>query len=233
MDRVGALGSAGAARAALASFWLAACAPAASQTPLGLGPLALAEKNAPVAAPVVPEPSAANEPGTKAAPAPREGSTTVEETTPTAAEESGTGAEAASPDPTANAGDFEGMYSGDDIAVFRLPGFPESEQRDERAKIRIEDAGAGSVSITLINSDDGSDLCELNARVDGNAALIESPQPCFTGGGEGSPEAVLTSGRAVLSGDQLRMDAEGTLSLALPDQELDGELTYSFKGKRE
>ncbi len=128
---------------------------------------------------------------------------------------------------------FEGLYAGNDIAVFRLSGFPEREQRDDKAKIRIEKAASGSVSITLINSEDGSDLCELMARVDGNAALIESAQPCFSDGSEGSLEAQLTAGRAVLTGDRLRMEAEGTLSVALPDQELDGELTYSFKGQRE
>jgi hypothetical protein len=128
---------------------------------------------------------------------------------------------------------FEGLYAGDDIAVFRWTGAPEQEQRDDKAKIRIDKANAGNVSITLINSEDGSDLCQLLARIEGNAALIESAQPCFSDGGEGSPEAELTSGRAVLEGDRLSMKAEGTISLALPDQDLDGEITYTFEGERQ
>lgn len=128
---------------------------------------------------------------------------------------------------------FEGLYAGDDVAIYRLTGFPEREERDDKAKIRIEKASGDNVGIILINSADGSDLCELVARVEGNAALIESAQPCFSDGSEGSLEAELTSGRAVLDGDRLKMDAEGTLSVSLPDQDLDGQLTYTFEGKRQ
>jgi hypothetical protein len=224
---------AGAALAALAPCF-AGCAPAASTTPLGLGPLAVAELSAPPAPKAEPEAPAAKKAGAEAAPAADEAVVAAGESAPKAAvaEEKSESSEAPAAAPSSIA-DFEGVFAGDDIAVFRLTGFPEREQRDERAKIRIEKADAASVNITLINSEDGSDLCALSARVEGNAALIESAQPCFSDGGEGSLEALLTSGRAVLSGDHLRMDAEGTLSVALPDQELDGELTYSFKGKRE
>ena len=39
---------------------------------------------------------------------------------------------------------------------------------------------------------------------------------------------------AMLYNDIVRlMDAEGTLSVSLPDQDLDGQLTYSFEGKRQ
>jgi hypothetical protein len=128
---------------------------------------------------------------------------------------------------------FEGLYAGNDVAIYRLTGFPEREERDDKAKIRIEKASGANVGIILVNSADGSDLCELVARVEGNAALIESAQPCFSDGSEGSLEAELTSGRAVLDGDRLKMDAEGTLSVSLPDQDLDGQLTYTFEGKRQ
>jgi hypothetical protein len=199
-----------------------------------MGPLAVAELSAAPAPKAEPEAPAAKKAGAEAAPAADEAVVVAGESAPKAAapEEKGESNDAPAADPS-GIGNFEGVFAGDDIAVFRLTGFPEREQRDERAKIRIEKADASSVNITLINSEDGTDLCALSARVEGNAALIESAQPCFSDGGEGSLEALLTSGRAVLSGDHLRMDAEGTLSVALPDQELDGELTYSFKGKRE
>jgi hypothetical protein len=211
-----------------------ACAPRASSVPLGLGPLALAERDAqaeaeanrrksklePTRRPAVAA-AAAKEPLVTAE-APK-----ADASAETAASDKASSAEAA---PAAAPARFEGMYAGDDIAVYRLTGSPELEQRDDKAKIRIERASEGNVSITLINSADGSDLCELVARVDGNAALIESAQPCFSGG-EGSPEVELTSGRAVLEGDRLRMNAEGTLSM--PDQELDGEMTYTFDGERQ
>jgi hypothetical protein len=213
---------------------LAACAPQVSSVPLGRGPLALAESEAVQRAestqqhggaparkapksPKAPAPEAAAEPDSDPAAATDDVDEIVIEATP-----KGKAAPV-----------FEGMYAGDDIAVFRITGLPEREQRDDKAKIRIDKTSDTAVTITLINSEDGSDLCSLAARVEGNSALIESAQPCFSDGGEGSLEAELTSGRAVLAGDRLRMDAEGTLSVALPDQDLDGELSYSFKGERQ
>ena len=213
-----------------------ACAPRASTVPLGLGPLAIAERDAQAQA-------EASRRKSEARPERRKRAASVAAATPLARPEPPKAAATPTvPDkdapanadaPASTAVRFEGLYAGADIAVFRWAGSPEQEQRDDKAKIRIEPASGGNVGITLINSEDGSDLCELLARVDGNAALIESTQPCFGDGNEGSPEAQLTSGRAVLKGDRLSMNAEGTISLALPDQELDGEITYTFEGERQ
>jgi hypothetical protein len=213
---------------------MSGCAPPASSVPLGLGPLAVAERDAQAQAEAnrrKRKPKPARRPAVAAAPA-KEPLAKAEAPKPDASAEPGAGDKASNADAARGKApaQFEGMYAGDDIAVYRLSGSPELEQRDDKAKIRIDKNGDGNVSITLINSADGSDLCELVARVDGNAALIESAQPCFSGG-EGSPEVELTSGRAVLDGDRLRMNAEGTV--ALPDQELDGEMTYKFEGERE
>jgi hypothetical protein len=221
--------------AGAAGVVLAGCAPAAVTTPLGLGPLAVAEQNAERSAPTktekaAPEPNG-EAPALAAVEVVAKADKDKEASEPASSEPKDEGEPASGEASKTPA--FEGLFAGDDVAVFRLAGSPEREQKDDKAKIRIEKATPGNVSITLINSEDGSDLCELLARVDGNAALIESAQPCFSDGGEGSLEALLTSGRAVVTGDELRMNAEGTLSLALPDQELDGELTYTFKGKRE
>jgi hypothetical protein len=212
----------------------AGCAPQPSSVPLGLGPLAVAERNAELSAAATrrsQKPARAQRARVaEAAPSPSpvvkaDGEDADKKTDGHDADEKADAKLASGPA-------FEGMFAGTDIAVYRSTGLAEREERDEKAKIRIEKAVAGSVSITLINSDDGSDLCELVARVEGNAALIESAQPCFSDGSEGN-EGELTSGRAVLEGDRLKMDAEGTVSLTLPDQELDYELTYSFKGERQ
>lgn len=209
------------------------CAPSPSTVPLGLGPLAVAEKRArdaeaSAAAHQKPKASAAP-PSVARAPAAKLPAAESEPVDESADEED------PSP-PSAGEGSsvvFEGLFAGSDVAIYRLTGFPEREERDDKAKIRIEKASGDNVGIILINSADGSDLCELVARVEGNAALIESAQPCFSDGSEGSLEAELTSGRAVLDGDRLKMDAEGTLSVSLPDQDLDGQLTYTFEGKRQ
>lgn len=220
-----------------------ACSPAASTVPLGLGPLAIAERDAAaeaqtsqlekkrstsrraqVATPAKESLAKADAPASDA----KDGDADDAKSTDKDPGKEAAGKDAAGKTPPVR---FAGMYSGEDIAVYRLTGYPDQEQRDDKAKIRIAETGQGSVSITLINSADGTDLCELVARVEGNAALIETAQPCFTSADEGSLQAELTSGRAVLDGDQLRMDAEGTLSL--PEQELDGDLTYSFEGERQ
>ena len=217
--------------------WLApaligvACAPSPSTVPLGLGPLAVAEqaRDAEVSASNRRKPAATAPRATiTQAPAPKAAAPEPENVDGDAEEEP------ASPGASDGSGPaFEGLFAGHDVAIYRLTGFPEREERDDKAKIRIEKASGGNVGITLINSADGSDLCELIARVEGNAALIEAAQPCFSDGSEGSLEAELTSGRAVLEGDRLKMDAEGTLSVSLPDQDLDGQLTYSFEGERQ
>lgn len=213
-----------------------ACSPSASTVPLGLGPLAVAERDAQAEAEAQRrkrQPKPARRSAVAAAPA-KESPAQPEAAK---AEPSDKGAQADKTAGTDAAGagatpSFEGLFAGEDIAVYRFTGFPDREERDDKAKIRIEKASGGNVSIIVINTADGSDMCELMARVDGNAALIESAQPCFSGG-EGSVQGELTSGRAVIEGDRLKMTAEGTLSLVLPDQELDGEMTYTFEGERE
>lgn len=205
------------------------CGPKPSSVPLGLGPLALAERSdstlsAVASAPVSPPP---------AAPAPAEVEPKETESSAEASSEEAGDA----PEPAASKSDkpasFPGLYAGSDVATFRLPGLPEREQLDDKAKIRIEKASGDNVRIVLVNSEDGSDLCTLLARVDGNAALIEKPQPCFGSDGEGAMQAQLRSGRATLDGDALTMDAEGSLNVTLGDQDLEGELSYSFQGTRQ
>jgi hypothetical protein len=80
-------------------------------------------------------------------------------------------------------------------------------------------------------------MCQLSAHVDGNTAVLDPAQPCFASEGEdedsGGMQGELTSGRAVLEGDDLKFEAQGTLAVSFPDQELEGELTYAFKGRRQ
>jgi hypothetical protein len=227
----------GSALAAIVGLGLVfACAPKPSSVPLGLGPLALAEQSATPAGEV-------EIPRERAAPtAPAE----EVEVEPESSTEEGAEASAAEPN-TTESGDegeeaaitptvppnFPGLYAGKDTAIFRLPGLPEREEHDDKAKIRIEKASGENVRIVLVNTTDGTDLCTLVARVDGNAAIIEKPQPCFGSGGEGGVQAELRSGRAVLDGETLRMDAEGPLFVSMGEQEVEGDLSYTFEGLRQ
>lgn len=227
------------ARVLLIASWVGACAPRPSAVPLGMGPLAIAEVNANDAAAREQASSRAERASTlpSAADATAERAQSDEETTthsPSTTEEGeGAGEAAASKPSSSEAPVFDGLFSGEDVAIFRLSGFPDREQKDPKAQIRIKKDSETQVRITLINSENGSDLCELVARVEGNAALLESPQPCFTSEEEGAIQAELTSGKAVVDGDRLTMDAEGTLFVELADQEIPGALEYSFKGRRQ
>lgn len=226
------------ARVLLIGSWVAACAPPPSTVPLGVGPLAIAELEANDAAA---RSRASSQPGRPSPAASAVASTSEtkagsdeEASSPSTTEADGEDEEAAATDaPSSEAPAFEGLFAGEDVAVFRLSGFPEREQKDPKAQIRIKKGSESEVRITLINSENGSDLCELVARIEGNAALLTSPQPCFTSEEEGAIQAELTSGRAVVEGDRLTMDAEGTLFVELTDQEIPGTLEYSFKGRRQ
>lgn len=210
------------------------CAPKASTTPLGLGPLALAERSA-VAAEKKPSTARAKPARAAEAPvvaaAPDESNDNGDD-----ARESDTASDPASPDHKATGKAtplFAGLFAGKDVAIFRISGMPERQELDDKARIRIESDSPTQLRIALINSENGSDLCELSAEIQGNSATLDSGQPCFTSEGDGAIHAELTSGTITLNGDRLSMNAEGTLSVALAEEELDGDLSYSFKGKRQ
>jgi hypothetical protein len=211
------------------------CAPKVSSTPLGVGPLALVEQNATAAQPRTTPPSAASPPAmpTSAAPLVANSDDSDDPEEPEEAEDA---APSDAAEPTAGASDataFVGLFAGKDIATFRLSGLPERQELDDKAKIRIESDSGTALRIALINSENGSDLCELSAEVQGRSAVLEAGQPCFSSEGEGAIQAELSQGKLVLQGDRLSMDAEGTLSVALADDQLEGTLSYSFKGKRQ
>ncbi|MEO8184891.1 MAG: hypothetical protein ABI895_39285 [Deltaproteobacteria bacterium] len=214
------------------------CAPKASTTPLGLGPLALAEQSA-LAEQVSAEKkadSAARKPAAveeapAVAAAPSEPKKDDGDTTDGDKPSDSAGAEPRASGKGTPA--FAGLFAGKDVAIYRIAGIPERQELDDKAKIRIESDSPTQLRIALINSADGSDMCKLSAEIQGNSALLAGGQPCFSSEGEGAIHAELTSGTLTLNGDRLSMNAEGTLSVALAEDELEGDLSYSFKGKRQ
>jgi len=213
----------------------AACGPKPSTTPLGLGPLALAEQ-----ASLAQRKPAAARPHSAARAASAPAAPIALATKSNDDDDSATEHDASSEKPSAEskskakaAPAFAGLFAGKDVAIFRISGMPERQELDDKARIRVESESATQLRVVLINSEDGSDLCELSAEVQGSAATIDGGQPCFSSEGEGAIHAELTSGTVVLNGDRLSMDAEGSLSVAVGDDELDGDLSYSFKGKRQ
>lgn len=217
------------------------CAPQPSALPLGVGPLALAERDAVAQATARAEARAASraEPSAREARAGAGSAPRAEEPKeskappPSAGEAKDDSPERETPG-AAPASSFAGLYAGNDVALYRVPGLPDREELDDQAKIRVEDAAPGAVLLALVNSADGSDLCSLSARLEGSTAVLDPGQPCFESEGEGDTgvHGELTSGRAVFEGEELRLEAVGVLTLTFPDQEIEGELTYTFKGRR-
>jgi hypothetical protein len=216
----------------------AGCAPAVSQVPLGLGPQALAESATPTAAraaskshapPAAAQAQAESEPD-DAGDGDKDDASDADETT---ADSAKAGAEVKAPTDAAKAATFKGMYAGTDIATFRLDGLPDRRQEDDRAKIRVEADGDDSISIVIINSDTGEDLCELSASISGKVATVTGSEPCFTNPDDDSISATITGGRATLKDDELKVTAEGTMSVNVSEQSLSGTLSYTFKGRRQ
>lgn len=222
---------------ALASSWAIACwgcAPRVSTAALGLGPLAVAEQSVTSAERSAERTKRARQPHLASpAPAavatktdPKEDAEDKPEDDVSEVSEADT---AASKEPPA----FAGLFAGKDVATYRISGQPERQELDDKAKIRIESDSATQLRVVLINTTDGSDMCELSAEIQGNSAQLDGGQPCFTAEGEGAIQAELNSGTVTLAGDRLSMTAEGTLSGTLGEQEFEGSLSYSFKGKRQ
>jgi hypothetical protein len=221
---------------AFAACAASGCAPKASSTPLGWGPLALAEQQSLAAEHKSAHPrrrSAVAHAAAAPSSAPVARSDASDAPAASEPEEADEPKSAQGKHTVAGAADFAGLFSGKDVAIFRIAGMPERQELDDKARIRVESESPTQLRVVLINSENGSDLCELTAEIQGNSAQLDGGQPCFTAEGEGAINAELTSGTVVLTGDRLSMEAEGTLSVTLAEEELDGSLSYSFKGRRQ
>lgn len=212
------------------------CAPRVSQVPLGVGPQAVAESSAapttPASKPHAPPQRPASAKVAEAS-EPSEDEPAADSDDAVTTESAKEGTSSATPSSAATATTFSGMYAGTDIATFRFDGRPDQRQEDDKAKIRVEVDGDDAISIVIINSDTGEDLCQLSASIAGKVATVTGSEPCFTNPDDDSVSAMITEGRATLKDDELKVTAEGTMSVSLPDQSLSGTLSYTFKGKRQ
>lgn len=216
-----------------------ACSPEVSQVPLGLGPLALAERRADeeAARPDSPSPSPDSPAAAGAAQPDEEADDDDDEEAP--ADEQEEPADGASSDddddegdPTAGVVRFAGSYSGTDVLTYRIENVPERSQTDDQAKIRIDEESPTEIRIVIINTATGEDMHALRALVSGNLAEIEPGQPCFAPEGQTAFAAEVMAGTALLEGDRLTLEARGELSLEIADQQVHGDLEYTFEGSR-
>ncbi len=228
---------------------LLACAPSVNRRPLGLGPLALAEREA--RAQGSPQTGASRSGGLDAFAAAGARAEPSQPAEPEEAEgeeggvaDGGSAAELEGDAEDSQRGaegngapaeftQFAGMFEGSDVAIFRFEGAGEQRQEDPNARIRVELDTPPRLRFVLINSDNGEDLCTLEASLEDGEAKFEGAQPCFTEDDSNGLTAVVTEGRADLRGDRLRLRATGTLEAVTEARTVTGELSYQFRGQRE
>lgn len=214
-----------------------ACSPPVSRAPLGLGPLAVAEQARAVKLDAAAESNglargAASEAGDDEVLIEVEEDEDVPDDDVSTERAAAGDADAAGPPQADGAARFVGAYAGFDVATFRFEGVPERRQEDDKAQIRVEQEDDRSIVIVIINTENGEDLCALPATVSGARATIGRSEPCFGDGSEGAVMVVITGGDAELVGDELRLEAEGTLSVDMAEQTLGGDMSYTFRGTR-
>jgi hypothetical protein len=128
---------------------------------------------------------------------------------------------------------FAGEYYGEDASTTRLKGFPESTQRDPKARTRVEQSSPSEIVLVIVDSARGTPLCSLNARIQGSRAVVSPNQSCFD---QELPnvtiEGRVTSGTAVFDGARLELDLDVELTAEVAGHTLEGELEYHFEGER-
>ncbi|MBK7586421.1 MAG: hypothetical protein IPI67_40310 [Myxococcales bacterium] len=222
-------------------FWLApwllfACAPALpSETPLGEGPLAKAEHAAREkseqanlakadsrSAEVEPSAAAESPPDTETPPPPPTAAPTAE-APPVAGEKPQPGKK-----PTLVVV-YAGEYVGSDTSTYKFSGAERSE-KDDKAKTRVSGAGP-EISVTFIDSGNGSDICTLKAQMTGKTGSFAAGQKCW--GTDGPGTGTLTRGSAQFDDKKLIIDADFQLQMGGEgDANVSGQLHYRFEGTR-
>lgn len=220
--------------------WFVCCAallcgcgmPLPSETPLGAGPLARRPGQAtpPATAARVETPPPPAQTATAIAPA--VSADAGPPPTKLAQSDAGApGADAAPPKAEAPQIVFAGAYVGTDRATVKMPGGPPQTQNDPKARITVAESKPGLIAITLIDSTNGSTICTLSAKTQGNRADVAPGQACF---GTGSPEvkSVVKSGTATVNGNRLTFDMLIEMELELEGRQAQGSIDYHFEGTR-
>lgn len=149
-----------------------------------------------------------------------------------------------------------GEYRGTDWVTISLPGLPEDEQEDDKARVIIKRVAAGSVSdegdnpsassadgggaavaggrysLSVIDTNSGDELCTLEGERTGSVIALPPGQTCFSGI-LGVPMAAKTlPGEAHIDGLTLSVEFAVELRVQTPNAALEGSLDYSFEGQK-
>jgi hypothetical protein len=128
--------------------------------------------------------------------------------------------------------DVAGRYAGTDTVTILLAGSPSDPQVDENAKIDVKEVGEQRVSVTVVDSSQGTPLCTIEGKINGGEVAFDPGQDCFTQILGIPAEAHTTNGTAKIVADKLTVDFEVALEIAAPGATLEGSVDYHFEGTK-
>ncbi len=126
-----------------------------------------------------------------------------------------------------------GTYRGTDWVTIDLPGFPGSEQVDDKARVVVAAlADSSRLTFTVLDTNSGNELCTVEAELIDALMAFDAGQACF-GGILGVPmETSVYEGEGRTANGILEVSLSVELTLTSPDgDEIVGDLSYRFEGK--
>lgn len=204
---------------------------AVSQRPLGLGPLALAERSAAASSDAVAKAQVAarvesDEDEEEAGPALVVSATVLASAAPSASGAPAASGSASSPEALAV---WVGEYVGTDVTRLTIPPLPESKQDDPKARLRITRLDASRLAFTMVASNTGEVICTLHARVTGSTATLDSGQVCV----QGALAATVERGTATLTGSKVVVELTASVLVGDDEETRNGTMAYRFEGTRQ
>jgi len=215
-----------------ATLVLCACAPSLpSETPLGRGPEADAEK---------PEPTRVGD----KRPQPRDGAAEKTEpngpprqaTRPNPVAKPATAKPAATPGKTKRADErpifFAGSYGGLYDAIIALQGHPEKKRVDPKAKVRVERVSDTRARLVLLESETENPYCTLDVDVSANQGTISAGQSWSGPPALGEVTGSIISGTARVDARRLLIDLTADVEANVVGERVGGKLRFHFHGWR-
>jgi hypothetical protein len=126
-----------------------------------------------------------------------------------------------------------GTYKGTDWVTITLPGFPEDEQVDDRARVVLAVLDKPErYSFAVLDTRTGDELCKILGSRNESIITFDEDQSCFAGILGVPVEASTYNGIATIDGASLTVTLGVELTVNTPNGELSGDLDYRFEGKK-
>ncbi len=129
--------------------------------------------------------------------------------------------------------DWLGLWHGKDTTRYQIPSFPPQPMDDPNARIRVESPSNQQISLILIDTSTGNDICALSAHVESNLAKVEPGQDCFGNEDDSMNLSVhIRTGTATLRDSTLVVDLILEATVQSEQFQANGTVDYHFEGKR-